>query len=937
MSQHHGTSKWQQLDQSRITLDPRSMAERMGAWLAYPSHYAQCQIGLALCAVGLAFIWLPITLAMLFLQFWFAYRRHEMPMRYPKHVGGIDPSLDVTKPNPNGKGEIIERHKADGILYLGNQRSPHRAEHLKELWVTNADARTHMLLMGTTGSGKTVTLLSLCFNALTWGSGFFYSDGKADNSLHAAVWSLCRRVGREDDFLVLNFMTGGADPYKKKKSTEKSSNGMNPWSEGDPDFLSQLSSSLLPAVGSDGVQWQQKAVNMMDALIRTLCYERAVGNLTLSIGVIREYLALPNLVKLYLKGKRGEIPEFAFLPIKAYLETGLPGFRAELADKPEKWDQTVWDQHGYLTGQYARTLSMLMDTYGYIFKDQYPDVDTQDALLNRRILVAMIPALEKSAQEAANLGKLVISSIKLMMAMNLGHKLEGTYQEIVETKATTSSAPYIINMDELRAYFAEGIALMFAQGRSLGFMMIASGQDIAGMAKGEHKEEVDSMIANTKIKYTLALEDPDKTLDIFKKVAGQAITVETGSYEGSISHFMATNYRQNLTGSIQRHDRIELQELKALKEMEGVLIFKDQVTRARSFTWFHSAKFSELPFRINRFLQVARPKREALAAKLEPIDQNDSRFTVIEQMMQTIRSGQAPTYRRTVDPIARALRETVQHIKTYHPNESPINKGIAYYMAALNAMHQQQPDQAGRYWKTDSSEFGNLNDKTSVEANGEREASTVFSNASEESQSTSLLNPAYHAPPFEEKVNASFENESFHSSISSVVASMLADDEASVGMWSEGGQAVPQEQTISYEHEESENLAADKGIDAVLRQFQSNKAEQLEQTSDTDKDEPSSEKTRSAAIESQSFVSTTDRQEESRTTMGLTEIAARRLIKIDTVLGGKNSAEAVERIEARINEQLKWKQSVASLSLTDLDSLFDRMETKIKHSASQAK
>src|SRR5260363_76172 len=90
----------------------------------------------------------------------------------------------------------------------------------------------HMLLMGATGSGKTVTLLSLCSNALTWGSGFFYSDGKADNSLHAAVWSLCRRFGREDDYLVLNFMTGGADPYKKRKSTEKSSNGANPWFEG---------------------------------------------------------------------------------------------------------------------------------------------------------------------------------------------------------------------------------------------------------------------------------------------------------------------------------------------------------------------------------------------------------------------------------------------------------------------------------------------------------------------------------------------------------------------------------------------------------------------------------------------------------------------------------------------------------------------------------
>lgn len=699
MAQQYGTSRWQEIDQQRITLDPRTATERFAAWLRQPGQYAKFQIGMGIAACVLAFMWLPMTIVILLAQGWFSWQRHEMPMRYPKDLGGIDPSLDAGKPHPGGKGEIIERKPAEGIVYLGNQRSADRAEHLRELWATNDDARTHMLLMGTTGSGKTVTLLSLCFNALSWGSGFFYSDGKADSSLHASVWALCRRVGREDDYLVLNFMTGGADPYKTKKTTEKTSNGTNPWYEGGPDFLSQLSSALLPKASGDGAQWQQKAVNMMDALIRTLCYERAVGNITLSIGVIREHLALPNLVKLYLKGKKGEIPEFAFLPIKAYLETGLPGFRPELAHQPEKWDQTVFDQHGYLTGQYSRTLSMLMDTYGHIFKDKFSEVDMMDVLLNRRVLVVMIPTLEKSSQEAANLGKLIVSSIRLMMAMNLGHKLEGTYADIIDTKATKSPAPYIITMDELGYYFAEGIALMFAQARSLGFMMIAAGQDIAAMAKGDNKEEVDSMIANTKIKYSLALEDPDKTLDVFKKVAGESISVEVGSYEGSVNHFTSTHYRRNLSGSIQRRDRIELQELKALKEMEGVLIFKDQVTRARSFTWFHSMEKTKLPFRLNRFLQVERPARADLAAKLKPIRQSDKRLTAIDRIAKKIRLGHVPAYVETTDPVLDAVRDTYRRIETQHPDVTAVERGIAYYSAAVEAMRAHRADEAGRYWE----------------------------------------------------------------------------------------------------------------------------------------------------------------------------------------------------------------------------------------------
>src|SRR5260364_473886 len=58
-----------------------------------------------------------------------------------------------------------------------------------------------------------------------------------------------------------------------------------------------------------------------------------------------------------------------------------------------------------------------------------------------------------------------------------------------------------------------------------------------------------------------------------------------------------------------RPDRIA--GIKSAKGNGGVLIFKDQVIRARSFTWFHSAKFSALPFRLNRFLQVDAPTLEA--------------------------------------------------------------------------------------------------------------------------------------------------------------------------------------------------------------------------------------------------------------------------------------------------------------------------------------
>lgn len=967
MAQDYGTLNNRELSQRRITLDPRSFLERFGAWLRHPRNYAKFQITMAILSIALAIVSLPLTVVMVTIQMWFSWQRHEMPMRYPKHVGGIDPSLDESKPHPKGKGEIIERKPANGILYIGNQRSIDRAEHLKELWVTDSDARTHMLLMGTTGSGKTVTLLSLCFNALAWGSGFFYSDGKADSSLHAAVWSLCRRVYREDDYLVLNYMTGGADPYKKSKSIDKTSNGMNPWYEGSPDFLSQLSSSLLPKATGDGAQWQQKAVNMMDALIRTLCYERAVGNITLSIGVIREYLALPNLVKLYLKGKKGEIPQFAYLPIKAYLETGLPGFKPDMADKPEKWDQTVWDQHGYLTGQYARTLSMLMDTYGYIFKDKYSEVDMMDVLLNRRILVVMIPTLEKSSQEASNLGKLVVSMIRLMMAMNLGHRLEGTYKDIIDTKATKSPAPYILNFDELGYYFAEGIALMFAQARSLGFMMIAAGQDIAAMAKGDNKEEVDSMIANTKIKYTLALEDPDKTLDVFKKVAGQSIAVEVGSFEGSVSNFAATSYRQNLTGSIQRRDRIELQELKALREMEGVLIFKDQVTRARSFTWFHSARFSSLPFRLNRFLQVDRPKREDLLEKLKPVEQSNARFTTIDRIMKKIRDGARPTYVATVDPIADALRETYATIETHNPNTIAVERGIAYYMAAVTALRMHKADESGRYWDPIDVDPSTLDDEAPMMMDvGEGAVPMPAPVAKSQSLADGdQRNPVYHDPPLQEKLGDSFEDLVRQFSAApeeEAAAAVHSDYETGPFVQPAAADAITAREAVDFAADVlADDATDDLSIDAFLKSklggdspsssasFEDEvlgsssieeQAAQAVQPAANTAFVARGETQAQSAIDRVAAIAAEAKQADPEVLIGFTDATAETLVKIETALGSENPVESMKSTEAEISAQLRWTKPVEhvdDMSDRDLDSAFSSIEAVINQSASKVK
>jgi len=700
-----------EIDQSKLTRDTRSMEERFFSAFFRPSNFRNFLFAFIALQLYLPALWPVWVLLLWILGMSFQDQKFKMPLRMPKDVGGLDRSdyyEELVEENLFWglvrKSRVLRKLiVAGGILYLGYLRSPNLHDQGRELWLTNSDARTHLFLDGTTGSGKSESLMGLFFNAICWGSGACYGDGKADSNLAFCLWSLSRRHGREDDFLILNYLTGGMDPFQRIVDHEEGrfagsvelaqSNSMNAFAEGAADFLLQLMASLLPRASGDGAQWQQKALNMIDALLRTLCYKRAKGELDISIGVIRHYLALQNLVQFYIEGREGKIPELAFLPIKAYFETGLPGFNPAQAHDPTQWDPEVFNQHGYLTGQFARTLSMMMDTYGFIFADKYPEIDMLDVLLNNRLLVVMIPSLEKSASEAASLGKLYISSIRLMMAQNLGYRLEGTKDEVLDSKASNSPYPSIIISDELAYYFAEGIAVMFAQARSLNFMMVAAVQDVQGLKRGEASEESASMIANTKVKWTLALEDPEDTFELIKKAGGDAYYSVLSGHDATTGTF-STSYQAQSVANIERKERITLGELKSLNSGEGLVIFKDAVIPSASFYIpDEHKKTSKLRARINRFLQVERPQFKRFPRSTEKINGQDLQSA--DYIFAQLRRGEKPYYPSLDDPILSSVVSAAAHMNDIQRfSVTPTERGIVLFEAARKAL--KQAEAAGR-------------------------------------------------------------------------------------------------------------------------------------------------------------------------------------------------------------------------------------------------
>ncbi len=533
-----------------------------------------------------------IIIILLGLFFWWLNTRdRSLAFKLPKGAKFKDMN--------NGRGGKAGR--AEGILYLGNVEKTS-----EEVWFTNSDARTHVLYLGTTGAGKTEGLKSMVSNAMAWGSGFVYVDGKADTDLWSSLSSLVRRFGRDDDLLVLNYMTGNSD-------AQAPSNTMNPFSSGSASYLTNMLVQLMPEAEGDNAMWKERAVSLASAMLPVLTWKRDHQDMAMSVRTIRDYLALGNVIKL---SRDQAVPEELRSGLHGYLDT-LPGFTGDAYDdegkvKPPGPDTPQYDtttanqQHGYLAMQFTRALQSLGDDYGYIFDTQAADVDMVDVVLNRRILVVLIPALEKSGDEIANLGKIVAATMKGMMGSALGSKVEGTSETVIENKPTHSATPFMTVFDEVGYYTAQGMAVMAAQARSLGFCLVFSGQDIPAMKK-RVREEANSILANCNIKIFGKLEDPTETKEFFEKTVGSAMVTEVSGFQMTGGSELGSYFDTQQAG-VQLRPRAQYEDLRAFKEGQAVITFGETVVDCAVF--YSNPGFAKA-MRVTRFMALP-PTDEAL-------------------------------------------------------------------------------------------------------------------------------------------------------------------------------------------------------------------------------------------------------------------------------------------------------------------------------------
>lgn len=543
--------------------------------------------------------------------------RWKMPMRMPTDMNRDDPSTERQVP-AKVLGFLpvasirIHTGRAAGILYAGYLRGKDAG---RELWLSMDDLTRHVLMFGTTGAGKTETLLGWVFNALCWGKGVIFSDHKAQNDVAIAMMSMARRFGREDDLRVMNFITGGTSRAQQLLDNVKGrpeTNTTSVFGLAQETYIVNLMDSMLPKTGSSGGEWQEKAKAMNQALIFALVYKCRREGTTLSQRTIQQHLPLRKIAGLYIQAVEEQWHEEIRHVLQNYLDT-LSGFDIDKVATPSEWDPEANRQHGYLMQQFTRMLSLFNDTYGHVFARDAGDIDLRDVVHNDRILIVLVPALELSSSESSTLGRLYQSQLAMILSQDLGEKLEGRAKDNMKVRKFKDRFPLLWIIDEVGAGYSEKLGELATQIRSLGYCLLLAGQEVQRL-KTAAGDAVWTLIANMGVRITGKIMDPKDTLEILQLMAGTEYRAHMGSMVQQAGILGGWNDDNRL--QVSEKKKVDVDEVQALQEGENVTLFSGKVIRGSSLYIKDADKFAQDAVRINRFVEVSPPSEQQLLATM---------------------------------------------------------------------------------------------------------------------------------------------------------------------------------------------------------------------------------------------------------------------------------------------------------------------------------
>ena len=536
---------------------------------------------------------------------WVLTARVDAPIRLPVSANRpdwSDPHPATRKPRPAAGEALVGWEEGTG----------------KEIWLNNEDVRQHSTIPGTTGSGKTTTILSSLTNPLAQGSGYALVDGKANAELYGQAYVQARRFGREDDLRVLNLLTASlpSEAVAHGYNPDTQTATFNPFATGNADALKELLASQLgeaPANDTNGV-FRERAVALIGSLAPVLVWMRDHEGVPIDIEKIRFMVELKSIWLLATQKvfvvrdpvtntvreiAVPRIPTDVVYPLQAYLGE-IPGYDTSLPYNEQKTEKPL-EQHGYAIFYFTATFTQLAVSLGHVFKVETGDIEMRDVVMNRRLLLVNLPALQGSDETLAALGRIVIASLRAMMAQLLGAKLEGDPREIFAHKPGMGVGSFWVDFDELGYYATSGMDRMFAMGRGINMAFRIAFQELGGIY-ARLGERMYSLLGNANLTFGMRQQDSGRTREWLEKTAGQSWVTQATSYVGGVDGA----YREAHNADLRQVNRVEWQDFQTLLPGEAIVLFGGRRVYAKLF---HAAFAITGRPRLNRPLMLAAPTK----------------------------------------------------------------------------------------------------------------------------------------------------------------------------------------------------------------------------------------------------------------------------------------------------------------------------------------
>ena len=344
---------------------------------------------------------------------------------------------------------------------------------LRPILINAETMKRHFLCMATIGSGKSVLMKGLIEQYVLLGGGMMIVDGKGTDEFAKEIYGLVASLGREDDFVYLNFLD------------MDNTHTINPLLSGGALSIYEILIALL--IGEEN-EWKEKQKEFMKCVLKLMVYKRDnEKDFIFDFSALTNMMSLTTLVRTAIDYKHlahdnigiMDFVKYVSSTIEVDIQEFLNGNKNDKKWVDEMYKKTSGDGQGIYdvsvcVGAWRNVLTNLSSDYGRIFNAPNPDISLWEATQRNKIIFVTLPTMD-SDTTPKELGRLLLGLIKGVAAQKAKFAKE-------------PKIPFTCFLDELGSYVIEGFGRLESKSRSLGisiFPFFQSPAQIDVVAKNE--------------------------------------------------------------------------------------------------------------------------------------------------------------------------------------------------------------------------------------------------------------------------------------------------------------------------------------------------------------------------------------------------------------------------------------------------------------------